>query len=213
MTTGLPVSRLIRVNVNLAPLGAQFANVNSLLILGDSDVIDTDSRTGPYADLDSIALDFGGAAPEYLAAQVLFSKSPRPAQVFVGRWAQAATAGRLLGAALTVQQQALAAFQAIVAGSLKVSIDGAATAAITALNFAACANLNAVAAIIDAALAGASVSWNGSRFQIKSDSTGAASTIGFPTAPGARVDIAALLGRNLAHGARPVGGIVPATAL
>ena len=39
--TGLPVSRLINVSVNLAPLAAQGANLNALLILGSSDVIDT----------------------------------------------------------------------------------------------------------------------------------------------------------------------------
>ena len=40
MPQGLQVSRVIAVSINLSPTAAQFANLNSLLILGDSPVID-----------------------------------------------------------------------------------------------------------------------------------------------------------------------------
>jgi hypothetical protein len=112
----------------------------------------------------------------------------------------------------------LANFTAMIAnGALKFQIDGAAAITVSALNFAACANLNAVAAVIDAALVagpyGAHCTWDGARFKLQSTSTGAASTIGFPSAPAAGTDLKALLGLTAVQGARKVDGIGAETAL
>jgi hypothetical protein len=68
MPIGLPVSRLISASVFLNPQAAAFANINSLLILGDSDVIDTRLRIVSYGIDEEVAAAFGTNAPEYLAA-------------------------------------------------------------------------------------------------------------------------------------------------
>lgn len=207
MSSGLPVSRLIRVSVSLDALAAAFANLNSLVIVGDSDVIDVETRIQSFADIEEVAEAFGTSVPEYLAARDFFSQVPRPNQLYIGRWAQADVAGRLLGGTLSAAQKLLSNFTAITTGALKVAIDGAGPVTISNLNFSGATNLNGVAAIIDAALAGATCTYDGTRFTIKSDTAGEGSTIGFPTAPAAGVDIKSLLALTAALGARIVEGV------
>ena len=48
-------------------------------------------RVRLYASVEDIGEDFGVDSPEYEAAQVFFSQSPKPTQVYVGRWAKTLT--------------------------------------------------------------------------------------------------------------------------
>src|SRR3569833_1300264 len=114
MPQGLPVSRLIDVTVNLSPVAAQFANFDSLLIIGDSDVINVADRIRSYGSITEVATDFGTTAPEYLAAVLFFEQVPEPAQLYIGRWAQAATHGLLLGGFLSASQKLMSAWTPIV---------------------------------------------------------------------------------------------------
>lgn len=214
MSSGLPVSRLIAVSVTLSPLGAQFANLQSALFLSDTDVIDVGQRFRTYASAAAIAADLGNTDPAYLAAVDFFAQSPSPTQVYVGKWAQANVAGRLIGGALTALQQALSNFTGITTGSLKLAIDGGGPTTLTGLNFSAVTNMNGVAAIINTALASAATcTWDGSHFIIKSATAGGASSVGFATAPGSGTDIKALINATQALGARSVNGIVAESAL
>ena len=70
MTQGLNVGRLVRVAVNLAPLAAARRGFGTLLVVGDSNVINGVDRLRTYTDLESVAGDFGTSAPEYLAASL-----------------------------------------------------------------------------------------------------------------------------------------------
>lgn len=219
MSLGLPVSRLVNATVNLSPLAAQFLNLNSLLIVGDSDVIDTTSRLRLYATLAAVATDFGTTAPEYLAAALYFAQAPQPTQLYIGKWAQAATAGRLLGVALTPTQQLIATWNAITAGQFKIQVDAAGSPTnITCGTFAGATNLNAVATIINTALSSATIgavcTWNSTynRFEFKSSTTGAASKVK-PLTAGTAADIATVLGGTAALGASEVDGIVAETAV
>jgi hypothetical protein len=193
---GLPINRLVSVQVVLTAQGAQAPAINSLLILGTSDVVDTVQRLRLYNDLDEVAQDFGTTAEEYGAAQAWFSQSPKPEQVYIGRWANSATAGQLVGGILNANEQVISQWQAITDGGFDIKIDAAATATpITGLNFSAATTLPAVAAIIDTAVTGAKVTWHASEgyFVIKSDTSGATSKV-FPlTAPAAGTDISTML--------------------
>ena len=91
MANGLPVSRLINVTINMSPLAAQGANLNTALLLGSSAVIDTGERMRSYGGIDAVAADFGITAPEYRAALLYFQQTPQPSQLYIGRWAKAAT--------------------------------------------------------------------------------------------------------------------------
>jgi hypothetical protein len=85
------------------------------------------------------------------------------------------------------------------------------------LNFSAAANMNGVAAVIDAALAGADCAWNAvySRFEITSHTTGAASTVSFvtPTVAGGVTDISGQLMLTAISGVYQANGIVAESAL
>jgi len=190
-TLGLPISDIVNVQVVLTPLAAQTRNFGSLLILGDSNVIDTTERLRLYTTLDAIAEDFGTNAPEYKAAALYYGQTPQPSVCYVGKWAQSATSGLLRGGVLSASQQLLTNFSAITDGGAKITIDGGAEQVLSALDFTGVANLNAVAAVLDAAITGATVVWDAAnaRFLITSSSTGATSTVSFASAPSTGTDI------------------------
>ena len=206
MTQGLSVGRLIRATVNLSPLAAQRRGFGVLLIAGDSDVISMGEVLRTYSSLDAVASDFGTSAPEYLAAQAYFGQTPRPSTAMVGRWARTATKGQLNCGVLSAAEKLMTAWTGIVAGSFKIAIDGAAAADITGLDFSAETNLNGVAAEIDAALTGATCVWDGTRFVIKSDTTGITSKLSYLTTAATGTDISAQLKGTAGTASAPVPG-------
>lgn len=210
MTQGLNVGRLVRVAVNLAPLAAARRGFGTLLIAGDSNVINGVDRFRTYTDLESVAGDFGTSAPEYLAAALYFGQSPRPNQLMIGRWLRTATAGLIQGGILTTAEQAMANWTSITNGSFKIDIDGA-TKTLSALNFSAQTNLNGVASVINAALTGGTIAWDGSRFTVTSSTTGVTSTVGYASATGSGTDISALLKLTSATALVPVPGFAAET--
>lgn len=210
MTQGLNVGRLVRVAVNLAPLAAARRGFGTLLIAGDSNVINGVDRFRTYTDLESVAGDFGTSAPEYLAAALYFGQSPRPNQLMIGRWLRTATAGLIQGGILTTAEQAMANWTAITAGSFKIDIDGV-TKTLSALDFSAETNLNGVAGIINAALTGGTIAWDGSRFILTSSTTGAASEVGYASATGSGTDISAQLKLTSSTALVPVPGFAAET--
>lgn len=194
-TLGLPVSNIVNVQVVMSPVAAQTRDFGSLLILGDSDVIDTTERLRLYNQLADVAGDFGTSAPEYEAASLYFGQTPQPRTLYIGKWARTATPATLHGGILNASQQAIANFTAVSSGGFSIDIDGV-TVDLTDLNLSAVTNLNAVASIVTTALDGAAVcTWDSvyGRFNIVTSSTGDGVTIGFATAPGSGTDLGALM--------------------
>ncbi|MEK6290034.1 MAG: DUF3383 domain-containing protein [Paraburkholderia tropica] len=210
MAKALPVARLISVAVTLTALAAQGANLNTALLLGPSDVIDTGERLRSYSGIPAVAEDFGTTAPEYQAATLYFNQSPQPASLLIGRWAKTATAGLLNGGVLSAGQQAIAEWDVITTGAFNITIDGNAKV-ITGLDFSAQTNLNGVATVIGAKLTGATIVWDGSRFVVTSATTGASSTVSYATAPATGVDISAMLGLTVSTASVPANGIAAET--
>jgi len=217
----LSINRLIKVDVNLAPAGAQAQDISTLLILGSSNVIDTTERYRMYGSISEVAADFGTTAAEYLAALLYFEQSPQPAQLLIGRWAKTATAGKLVGGVVPATNQAIAVWNAITTGSFKVSVDGT-SHSFTGLNFATQTNLNGVASVLQTALtgtfSGATVVWNSnySRFEFTSGTTGATSSVSFLEAASSGSDISALLvgtAADATNGAYLVVGVAAQSAL
>jgi len=213
--TGLPVSNVVNVTVELSPLAAQERNFGSLLILTDSNVIDTQERFRAYSSLDSIAADSGIESPEYKAAQLYFSQSPQPQICYVGRWARTGTRGQLRGAVLSAAQRALDNFTSIISGGMNVTVDGV-VHALVGLDFSTVTNLNGVASIIQTALGVAgTVTWdaNNGRFIIRSATTGPTSGVSFASAPNAGTDISTLLGLRSNSGGYSVQGVAAESLL
>jgi hypothetical protein len=189
MATGLPVSRVVNVTVNLSPKSAVYRNFGALLIISSESVVDVNQRIVEYDGLDALASAFGVNSPTYAAADLFYSQVPQPQLCYVGRWAQTAAAGLLHGAILTPLQQQIAAFQAVTNGAMFVLVDGV-PYALTGLNFSAANNLNGVAYIVQTALqaagaAGARVIWGAinQRFDVVSGTTGVASSVSYVRAP------------------------------
>lgn len=210
MAQGLNVGRLVRVSVNLAPLAAARRGFGTLLVAGDSNVINGSERIRSYVDLESVAADFGTSAPEYLAASLYFGQSPRPQQLMIGRWIRTSTAGLLQGGILTSAEQTLSTWTAITSGSFKVTIDGT-EKTVTGLNFSAVTNLNGVASAINAVLTGGTIAWDGSRFTITSSTTGVSSSVGYATAAGSGTNISAMLKMTSTLALAPVAGFAAET--
>lgn len=205
---GLSVSSIVNVQVVMAPIAAQTRNFGSLLILGDSGVIDTTERLRQYTTLDGVASDFGTTAAEYQAAALYFGQSPQPSNLFIGAWARAATPAYLHGGILSNTQQAIANFTAVTAGAFGISIGGS-VQTVTSVNLSSVSNLNGVASAVTAKLTGATCVWNAGlgRFEIKTTATGLTAAITFATAPGSGVDLAVIMGLESTNGGSVVGGI------
>lgn len=205
MTQGLNVGRLVSVTVNLAPLAAARRGFGTLLIAGDSNVIDGSERLRTYTDIEAIAEEFGTSAPEYEAAALYFGQSPRPQQCMIGRWIRTATSALIKGGILTTAQQAMSNWTVVTAGSFKITIDGT-EETLTGLDFSGETNLNGVASVINADLSGGTIAWDGSRFTVTSATTGATSEIGYASAAGSGTDISAQLKLTSATALAPVPG-------
>lgn len=88
MAQGLPVSNVVNVDVIMSAVAATGRNFGALLILGTSTVIPLTERIRQYSAIEDIGDDFGIDSPEYEAATIFFSQSPKPTLVYIGRWAK-----------------------------------------------------------------------------------------------------------------------------
>lgn len=96
---------IVQVTVTVSPTLASAPNFNVGLIVGTSTIITAAERVKLYTGLDDMTADgWTGTEPEYLAAQVYFSQTPRPGMVAIGR--QDATASETPVQAVTACRQA-----------------------------------------------------------------------------------------------------------
>lgn len=206
---GLAVSEVVNVTLSLQAIAAGARNFGNLLIVGQSNVIDTQERIRTYSDIAAVGADFGGTSGEYLSARNYFAQDPKPASVQIGRWAQTAVAGFLRGGKLSASEQLAATWTPITTGSMQLTFVATAKV-LSALDFTGVTNMNAVAAVINTALgvAGSCV-WNSvyQRLEITGATTGATSAITVATPTGSGVDISAMTHLNAAGGAVAVNGI------
>ncbi len=182
------ISNFVNATLTITATATPYQNFSTPLVIGDSNIIDTNERFRTYSSLLGIAADFGTTAPEYLAAQVYFEQSPTPKTCFVGRWARTATHGQLHGASLTATQQLLTGFTAVTSGAFFVSIDSV-PYAVSGVNLSSALNLNGVASTLQTALnalaSGTTCTYDSvlARFNIVSPTTGVTSSISYGAAP------------------------------
>ncbi|MBE0099033.1 DUF3383 family protein [Citrobacter freundii] len=150
-------------------------------LLGVAMPVDVVTDTGPLLALDT------AHAPVAVAGEAANGANP-------------ATPGTLTSPALTTAEKAIARFNAVKNGSLKITIDGA-LKTITGLDFSGAADLAAVAATVTAKLTGATVAWDQSAgtFIVTSVSTGVNSKVAAAQAITSETDLGPLLGLDAAH--------------
>lgn len=200
MTVGLNVSTIVNVSVSLSPVPTPVVNLNTLLLLGDSDIIDVHQRIRTYTSLSQVAVDFGTSVAEYQSAALYYGQNPQPLTLYIGRWASTATKGLALGGPLNTAQQAISNWTPITNGGFHLTVDGGSSTNVTGINLSAQTNLNGVATQIQNAIQGLGGSftsvicvWNGTQFEIFSGTTGTSSSVSALTAPTAGQDISAQL--------------------
>src|SRR3954467_3167656 len=192
MNNGLSVSNVVNVDVSISPLAAGYRNFGTLLVVTPEDIIDVGERVRYYSNIDEVIEEFGGTGPAYEAGLLYFSQLPRPNALYVGRWAQANTSAVLHGGILAVADLDMATWAAITTGSLILNIGGT-DQPLSGLNFASATNMNQVAAVIQAAGTGYTVTWDAAyaRFDVKTTAKGPTAVIGYgkPITPASGVDI------------------------
>jgi hypothetical protein len=216
---GLSVSRVVDVEVVFAPVAAPAQRFDTLLIMGDSPVIDTGEALREYNQIAEVAGDFGTTAPEYYGAALFFSQIPQPSTLFIGRYARTPTKARLLGGPLAGTEQLLAHWTSIANGGFTIAVDGGAATQVTGISLSSVTNLNGVASAIQtairaggAAFTNASFIWNGQAFQLESGTTGTTSAVSFLSAPsGGGQDLSAQLKMTSALAERNAPGAASET--
>lgn len=207
----IPVSKVVRVSVLTSPTFPKRKGFGLLLIVTDESYLPVGDRLRFYSDMDAVAADFPSNSETYKAAQVFFSQSPKPVELAVGRAFSSAVPGELLGSVNATKT--VATYQAITNGSLKMNIDGGSVEEVTGIDLSGCANLNAVAAAIDTAFTQATVSYDGTRFIVRSGTTGASSTVDYAVTPSIGTDLGPLLGlREADLGVKSAGKAAEALA-
>lgn len=173
---GLSVANLVTVTINLSPTAAQGRSFGTLLIGGDSNVIDGTQRYMAFNQFSAVSALFGVNAPETQAAELFFEQVPQPATCLIGRWFSTAAAAQNDGGILTAAEEVISNWTSISNGSFTIVVDGT-TYNVTGLNFSTQTNLNGVASVITTALSGAGstavCTWNGQNFIIASGTLGA----------------------------------------
>ena len=210
MPVALNIGRLVRVSVNISPVAAGRKGFGTLLIAGDSNVIDGSQRLRSYTTIESVAADFGTSAPEYNAAVLYFGQSPKPSDLMIGRWLRTPTAGFLKGGTLSAAEQQLSSWTGITTGSFAITIGGV-VKTLSGLNFSAVTNMNMVSTAINGVLTGGTVAWDGSRFIVTSSTTGTTSTLTYATPTGTGVDVSTQLKLTAATASPPVAGYAAET--
>lgn len=192
----IPVSKVVKVNILTGPTFPARKGFGLLLVVGKSARLPIGQRMRFYGDMDAVGVDFSSTDEEYKAANIAFSQKPRPSEIAIGRRFDAAAPGELLGST-TAYEKNIATWAAITNGSFKVDIDGA-PITVSGVNFSGATNLNGVAStiqtVLSAALAGATIVFDGNRFIVRSATTGALSTVGYAYAHTSGTNISALLG-------------------
>lgn len=89
----LPLSDIVDVSVSVGPVTSVRTSFNLGLIVGKSTIITTATRVKTYSKMADLTADgWLGTEPEFLAAQIYFSQSPKPTKVAIGVWVVPETA-------------------------------------------------------------------------------------------------------------------------
>lgn len=191
----IPVSKVVKVGILTSPTFPARKGFGLLCIFGISASLPVGDRIRFYSDIDGVAADFSSTSDEYKAAQIFFSQSPRPTELAIARRFNVAVAGELMGS--VNYDKDIANYNAISTGSLTITIDGV-VKNLTGIDLSTAANMNAVASAIatklNVASAGSTCVFTGSRFIVRSGTTGATSTVTYATAAPSGIDLAPLLG-------------------
>ena len=190
MSRALSVDRVVRVTVNLQPKASPRRNFGVLCIAGSSDVIDPLERIRRYTGITGVVEDFGVNEPEYKAAELFFSQSPRPHTLVIGRFVKENSSAYLKGGLVHDADLDASNWNTITNGSFGIVINTRGVT-VSGLDFTGQTNMNGVASVISAKLAqdDARCVWHGDHFSVVTTATGAGQEIGYAVNAGSGTDL------------------------
>lgn len=202
----IPESAVVSVTLSASQQATSQNGFGLTCLFGESTFLPVAQRFDTFSGIDDVGTVYPTDSPEYLAASVYFAADAdgnSAAELMIARMFTTAVAAELIGAPV---QTTLAQFNAVAAGALTMTIDGALVNA-SAIDLSAAANMPAVAAAIQAALVAlkpaVTVTWNAAtlQFTVQSGTTGVLSTLTFSVAPPAGTDLGPLMGITQTAGA------------
>ena len=221
----IPVSTVVTVNVIIGatfPARAGFGTLN--IVTKETGVISAAERIRLYNNIDGVAEDWSAISEPYLAASAYFAQQPKPTSLKISLRADTDLAGALFTGQVLDNAANLAAIDTIVDGSMTISIDGA-EEDITAMEFNG-------GGVVDMATCAAQLQFElrkpqtggyslctvvydsvGSKFVIRSGTTGALSSVSFgsPVDPAVGTDVSSFFKVAETDGASIAGGVVAET--
>ncbi len=80
------IEEIVNINISRATIGAESININSLLIIGDTNKAKNgQSRVKTYSSLTEVVSDFASTTKEYKAAASYFGQDPKPTRLLIGQ--------------------------------------------------------------------------------------------------------------------------------
>lgn len=206
------------INVSLIPEGqlATTDNMNVVAILSSEivpGVLDTANRFQLYSNAAAVAADHGSDSQANAYAEVFFSQQPNPINaggvLVVGFYRAAqesvAASSAILTGAQVAEAVAIPQLQEISDGSFDIDVDGG-TVSVSAIDTRVVTTLEEVAALLDTAIAGASVEVVDQKFIITSDTDGVTSLMDFAEAAVGGTFLGEILNIGAGTGAATVQG-------
>jgi hypothetical protein len=199
----IPISTIVAVNPSVLAAAGSAVDLNGV-ILTQSPYVPI-GTVKSFALADDVGAFFGYTSIEYSMAQVYFKGyegcTKVPGKLYFAQYNEAAVAGYLRGASLSLTLTQLQALS----GSLTVAVDGTNKTA-ASISLSAATSFANAATIIGTALS-AAVTWDTiqNAFVVTSGTTGASSSVGFATGT-----LSAALGLTSATGAVTSAGAVAA---
>lgn len=213
----IAVAKVANVTISSSPTFPARKGFGLLNIIGISAILPLGERARSYSDMDDVAVDFPSNSEEYKAAQVGFSQKPRVTELMISRRFASAAPGELLGAAVPVAN--LTTLTAIANGGFDIAIDGV-VKKLTGIDMTAQTTFNGIATVLQTKLsvasAGTTCVWDGSRFIVRSGTTGITSTIGYAavaSGTGTPTDISVTIGLTTGTKTTGIAAETIATAL
>ena len=202
MTTSLPLSLIVNVQLNVQPLAPLRRNFGAVVLLTPeiAPFNDQSSNYLLFSSLEPIGTAWGTSSETYAAAQPFFAQSPRPKTLIIARWDAVgstipAAASAVYGRPITATVPEFAAFTAATFTVPINSVDNV----YAGIDLSTVTTFDNLATALDAAVTadGIHIRYDatGSRMIMESKTTGAALQVSYMTGTGADY-IGTLLGMD-----------------
>lgn len=208
----IPASQIVSISPRVLQAGGTDLVLNGLF-LTENELVTTDAMIRSFATATDVMDYFGATSAEYAAAQVYFAgynnSYKKPSSVVFGRRVLNSTGATLTGSEFT---GTLADLQAISAGTLNISIDGA-EVALTGIDFSEVTSFSGAASVLNSALSAASstatVQFSSvtNSFVITSGTLGSAGSISYAEASESAANVGAVLNLTESAGATVIPGV------